>query len=108
MQGDHNKYQTFLELRPKRFEADAIRMLIAQLRACVAALKAAKKAPKPGFGMHIAHLANGEMLGEIAAAKADGVVSFCVNFSFYAPLKRLQSCTASRVFCRQAAADWWR
>lgn len=55
-------------------------MLIAQLRASVAALKAAKKAPKPGFGVHIAHLANGEMLGEIAAAKADGVVSFCVIF----------------------------
>lgn len=70
LQGDPRKYQTFLDLRPKSFEAAAIRMLIRRLAAAVAADPGL--AAQPGFGVHIAHLANADVLPDIAAAKAAG------------------------------------
>lgn len=70
-QGDPRKYQTFLMLRPKRFEAAAIGMLIRRLRAV--AVADPEMAQTEGFGVHIAHLANAEALAIIAAAKAAGV-----------------------------------
>ena len=45
-------------------------MLIRRLRA--AAREHPELAGSPGFGIHIAHLANAEALPSIAAAKADG------------------------------------
>ena len=65
---DLRKYTTFLEQRPKRFEAAAIDALIGKLR--VAAATGSPAAP--GFGLHIAHLGNAEALGAVAAAKAEG------------------------------------
>jgi dihydroorotase-like cyclic amidohydrolase len=70
LQGDPRKYQTFLAMRPKRFEAAAIAMLIRRLHA--AALADPELRHRQGFGVHIAHLANAEALPAVAAAKAAG------------------------------------
>ena len=70
LQGDPRKYQTFLAMRPKRFEAAAIAMLIRRLHA--AALADSESRDRQGFGVHIAHLANAEALPAVAAAKAAG------------------------------------
>ncbi len=70
LQGDPRKYQTFLAMRPKRFEAAAITMLIRRLHA--AALADPDLRDRQGFGVHIAHLANAEALPAVAAAKAAG------------------------------------
>ena len=66
LQGDPHKYQTFLQTRPKRFEAAAVSMLIDVLRA------GQKQRIEEGFELHIAHLGNADMLPLIKAAKADG------------------------------------
>ena len=66
LQGDPHKYQTFLQTRPKRFEAAAVSMLIDVLRA------GQKEGFEEGFELHIAHLGNADMLPLIKAAKADG------------------------------------
>lgn len=66
VQGDPQKYQTFLETRPKSFEAKAVRMLIDVLR------KSQDQPMKPGFVLLIVHLANADLLKEIQQAQAEG------------------------------------
>lgn len=66
MQADPQKYQTFLETRPKSFEAKAVRMLIDVLR------KTRDQPMKPGFVLLIVHLANADLLKEIKQAQAEG------------------------------------
>ena len=66
LQGDPHKYQTFLQTRPKRFEAAAVSMLIDVLRT------GQKQGFEEGFELHIAHLGNADILPLIKAAKADG------------------------------------
>ena len=51
MQGNSRKHATWLASRPRRFEKNAVRALIAALRAT------SGNATKPGFSLHIVHLA---------------------------------------------------
>ncbi len=72
LQGNHREYSTFLAGRPKVFEEDAIRMLIAQLQRTEDAAALVKLGKPQGWGLHIVHLGHAGMLPEIAAAKARG------------------------------------
>lgn len=65
-QGDPRKYQTYLETRPKSFEAKAVRMLIDVLRTSL------DQPMKPGFVLLIVHLANADLLKEIKQAQDEG------------------------------------
>lgn len=65
-QGDPQKYQTYLETRPKSFEAKAVRMLIDVLR------KSRDQPMKPGFVLLIVHLANADLLKDIKQAQDEG------------------------------------
>lgn len=51
LQGNPRKHATWLASRPRRFEKNAVRALIAALRAT------SDKPTKPGFSLHIVHLA---------------------------------------------------
>jgi hypothetical protein len=51
LQGNPRKHATWLASRPRRFEKNAVRALIAALRAT------SGNATKPGFSLHIVHLA---------------------------------------------------
>jgi len=108
---DARKHSTWLNSRPKRFEANAIMALIGEVKSLLASdkkrqeeeaqrpfnvwfdaykkfigidtkkverLQAAaterrRKRISVGFDLHIVHLANGDMLGEIQAAKTAGL-----------------------------------
>jgi allantoinase len=59
--GDSRRYRTWLESRPAAAEADAIAVLL-------------RLAREHGTRVHIVHLATGEPLPRIRAARADGVV----------------------------------
>ncbi len=60
IKGDHSKYQTYLESRPKSWENNAIKMMIE--------LCERTKCP-----VHIVHLSSAEALPEIRAAKKKGL-----------------------------------
>ncbi|KAA6420022.1 MAG: allantoinase [Trebouxia sp. A1-2] len=66
-QGDPRKYQTYLATRPKSFEANAVALLIDVLR------KSKDQAMKPGFWLHIVHLANADLLQDIKQAQDEGL-----------------------------------
>ncbi len=66
LQGDPRKYQTYLATRPKSFEANAVALLIDVLR------KSKDQAMKPGFWLHIVHLANADLLQDIRQAQDEG------------------------------------
>jgi allantoinase len=108
---DARKHSTWLNSRPKRFEANAIRALIGEVKSLLesdkkrqeeeaqrpfnawfaaykkfigidtkkverhqaAAIERRRKRISVGFDLHIVHLANGDMLGEIQAAKTAGL-----------------------------------
>ena len=65
-QGDPRKYQTYLATRPKSFEANAVALLIDVLR------KSKDQPMKPGFALHIVHLANADLLPDIKQAQDEG------------------------------------
>lgn len=65
-QGDPRKYQTYLATRPKSFEANAVALLIDVLR------KSKDQPTKPGFALHIVHLANADLLRDIKQAQDEG------------------------------------
>jgi allantoinase len=58
--GDWRKYATYLKSRPDEAELSAIRLLISLCR-------------EFGFRLHIVHLATGEALAELKAARAEGL-----------------------------------
>ena len=103
MQGDPRKYQTYLQTRPKSFEAEAVRMLIDVLR------KTREQPTKPGFVLLIVHLANADLLQEIKQAQDEGksTISGSVcqslmeeNMRHHAVRLTLQCCkTRSTVHC---------
>ncbi|KAL0052815.1 hypothetical protein WJX82_008241 [Trebouxia sp. C0006] len=66
-QGDPRKYQTYLATRPKSFEANAVALLIDVLR------KSKDQVMKPGFWLHIVHLANADLLQDIKQAQDEGL-----------------------------------
>ena len=95
VQGDPQKYQTFLETRPKSFEAKAVCMLIDVLR------KSQDQPMKPGFVLLIVHLANADLLKEIKQAQGEGrqTISGCAckaqmeeNIAQHAVKLTLQCC----------------
>lgn len=65
-QVDPRQYQTYLATRPKSFEADAVAVLIDVLR------KSQQQPMKPGFRLHIVHLANADLLADIKQAQDEG------------------------------------
>jgi len=67
IQGDPRKYQTYLATRPKSFEANAVALLIDVLR------KSKGQFMKPGFWLHIVHLANADLLQDIKQAQDEGL-----------------------------------
>ena len=66
LQGDPRKYQTYLATRPKSYEANAVALLIDVLR------KSKDQVMKPGFWLHIVHLANADLLQDIKQAQDEG------------------------------------
>ena len=66
LQGDPRKYQTYLATRPKSFEANAVALLIDVLR------QSKHQPMKPGFWLHIVHLANADLLADIKQAQDEG------------------------------------
>lgn len=66
-QGDPRKYQTYLATRPKSFEANAVALLIDVLR------QSKHQPMKPGFWLHIVHLANADLLADIKQAQDEGL-----------------------------------
>lgn len=71
MQGDPRKYATYLATRPKSYEAQAVALLIDLLR------QTKDQPMKPGFKLHIVHLANADLLRDIKQAKAEGALLSC-------------------------------
>ena len=67
LQGDPRKYQTYLATRPKSFEANAVALLIDVLR------NSKDQVMKPGFWLHIVHLANADLLQDIKQAQDEGL-----------------------------------
>ncbi|MBN1210382.1 MAG: allantoinase AllB [Myxococcaceae bacterium] len=59
-QGDTRTYRSYLESRPRRWEDDAIRMMVELCR-------------KHGGRVHIVHLSSSDALKDIAAAKREGL-----------------------------------
>lgn len=72
LQANKREYATFLATRPKQFEADAIKMLLLQLKRVEDAAALVKSDPPTGWGLHIVHLGHAGMVAEIGAAKAAG------------------------------------
>jgi len=65
-QGDKTKYETYLHSRPRSFEKTAVRMLMEVMQQGVG------KPAAPGFGLHIVHLTDSDLLPELAVAKSAG------------------------------------
>jgi allantoinase len=71
---DWRKYETYLASRPDEAELDAIRLMIRLCR-------------EYKFRLHIVHLATGQALGELAAARAEGLpitVESCPHYLHFA------------------------
>jgi allantoinase len=71
---DWRKYATYLASRPDEAELDAIRLMIRLCR-------------EYGFRLHIVHLATSQALGELAAARAEGLpitVETCPHYLHFA------------------------
>ena len=66
-EADPTKYATWLASRPPSMEYDAIELLIRLL-------EEDKTPAAPGFTLHIAHLANADVLPMIQAAKKKGAL----------------------------------
>ena len=66
LQGDKTKYETYLHSRPRSFEKTAVRMLMEVMQQGVG------KPSAPGFGLHIVHLTDSDLLPELAVAKSAG------------------------------------
>ena len=66
LQGDKTKYATYLASRPRSFEKTAVRMLLEVME------EGARKAAAPGFGLHLVHVTDSDLLPELAQAKAAG------------------------------------
>ena len=79
LQGDPRKYQTYLATRPKSFEANAVALLIDVLR------KSKDQAMKPGFWLHIVHLANADLLQDIKQAQDEGQFLLSMSSSYCCP-----------------------
>ncbi len=79
LQGDPGKYQTYLATRPKSFEANAVALLIDVLR------KSKDQVMKPGFWLHIVHLANADLLQDIKQAQDEGQSLLSMSSSYCCP-----------------------
>ena len=71
---DWSRYATYLASRPDEAELDAIRLMIRLCR-------------RYGFRLHIVHLATAQALGELAAARAEGLpvtIETCPHYLHFA------------------------
>ena len=66
LQGDKTKYETYLHSRPRSFEKTAVRMLLEVMH------QGMGKPAAPGFGLHVVHLTDSDLLPELAVAKSAG------------------------------------
>ncbi len=98
IQGDPRKYQTYLATRPKSFEANAVALLIDVLR------KSKDQFMKPGFWLHIVHLANADLLQDIKQAQDEGLSVLSITPTVAACTKTellLLTTSHSQHACRQ-------
>ncbi|KAI3435951.1 hypothetical protein D9Q98_002009 [Chlorella vulgaris] len=80
-EGDPREHSTWLAARPRRFEKNAVRALLAALR------EGASNSTKPGFRVHVVHLSDADLIPEFVAAKAEGLpisVETCPHYLNFA------------------------
>ena len=66
MQSDPRKFETWLRMRPRSFEQEAVKHLIELLQ------NADSSKSRPGFHLHIAHLSDSDSIPMIRTAKQQG------------------------------------